>query len=573
MAITSPGRQEESPVQNDPVLLTSESELLIYGTALHAAAREPDRLRFLVSKVADWTVVLSLAQRHGVLALLHAALRDGPRDLIPARVSEALGRWSTRESALRDRQLTALRRVLSALGGAGIDVIPLKSGRLASSSRALVEIDLLVRRRDVAAASGVLAAEGLEPEVSLSPEQTGALLFTHGGRRFVHPDRYVVSLQWDVEDRGVVHGPSVEDLWTRASRNGPSREGQLALDRADALLLHCVRGTAKRWHRLAWIRETAELMAEGNPAELDEALARASRCGARLALALGAELASRLLGAPTTARLAEAAKDPSLVELERAVLSDLVAVPRPLPGPLDLARFHVRSRERWRDKVSYALRRATLPGPEDVAALRLPPRLFFLAYALSPLRRAARAAELKIRRKFGYRGKIARFVRTPDHVIDRMLALAGTTPADTVLDIGCGDGAIVIRAAQRLGCRGIGVDIDESLIEAARERADAAGLERLVEFRHGDARKMDLTVPSVVFLYLSSGANLTLRPLLQQGLRRGARLVSFNFDMGDWWPDEVEVLDEGSWGSNTLYLWRLNGAVSTAAPPTLSAAS
>jgi SAM-dependent methyltransferase len=164
-------------------------------------------------------------------------------------------------------------------------------------------------------------------------------------------------------------------------------------------------------------------------------------------------------------------------------------------------------------------------------------------------------------------------VRTPDHVIDRMLALAGTTPADTVLDIGCGDGAIVIRAAQRLGCRGIGVDIDESLIEAARERADAAGLERLVEFRHGDARKMDLTVPSVVFLYLSSGANLTLRPLLQQGLRRGARLVSFNFDMGDWWPDEVEVLDEGSWGSNTLYLWRLNGAVSTAAPPTLSAAS
>jgi SAM-dependent methyltransferase len=572
MVLTPVPPKEETAVHSEPVLSTPESELLIYGTSLHAAARDRDRLRSLVSKVADWTVVLSLAQRHGVLTLFHPVLRDGPQDLIPARVSDALERWSAREAARHDRQLAALRRLLLALAGVGLDVIPLKSARLASWSRALVEIDLLVRRRDVATASGVLAAQGLEPEVSRSPEQTQALPFTHGGRRFVHPDGSVVSLQWDVEDRGVVHGPSVEDLWHRASRSGHDGHGPLALDRADALLLQCVRGTAKRWHRLVWIRETAELMAEADPADLDEALGRATRCGARRTLALGAALAVRLLGAPTTAHVAEAAKEPSLVELERAVLTDLAAVPRPLPGPLDLARFHVRSRERWRDKVSYALRRATLPGPEDVAALRLPPRLLFLAYALSPLRRAARATELKLRRRWGYRGKIARFVRTPTHIIDRMLALAGTTPADTVLDIGCGDGAIVIRAAQRLGCRGIGVDIDEALIEAARDRARAAGVDRLVELRHGDARTMDLTVPSVVFLYLSPGANLTLRPLLQRGLRHGARLVSFNFDMGDWWPDEVEVLDEGSWGSNTLYLWRLDGAVRTA-PSTLSAAS
>jgi hypothetical protein len=63
-----------------------------------------------------------------------------------------------------------------------------------------------------------------------------------------------------------------------------------------------------------------------------------------------------------------------------------------------------------------------------------------------------------------------------------------------------------------------------------------------------------------VTAYLSAAANLTLRPHLRRGLRPGTRVVSFNFDMGDWWPDAVEILDETAWGSNTLYLWRIEGA-------------
>jgi hypothetical protein len=69
---------------------------------------------------------------------------------------------------------------------------------------------------------------------------------------------------------------------------------------------------------------------------------------------------------------------------------------------------------------------------------------------------------------------------------------------------------------------------------------------------------MDLGAATIVCVYLNAAANLTLRPLLQRGLRPGTRLVSFNFTMGDWWPDEVEILDETSWGSNTLYLWHID---------------
>jgi hypothetical protein len=64
-----------------------------------------------------------------------------------------------------------------------------------------------------------------------------------------------------------------------------------------------------------------------------------------------------------------------------------------------------------------------------------------------------------------------------------------------------------------------------------------------------------------VTLYLNTSTNLTLRPLLERRLRAGARIVSFNFDMGDWWPDDVDVVDETSWGSNTIYLWRVPNAL------------
>jgi hypothetical protein len=467
-----------------------------------------------------------------------------------------LDRWSARSSGHRKRLLVARGQLLAGLASRGIPVVPFRCARLASSGGELIEIDLLVRRGDVAATSDLLVSNGLEPETALTAEQTRALLHTGSARRFVHRSGYVVSLQWDVEDWSIAHGPSVDDLWQRASRGDLAGVPCSTLDRADFLLLLSVRGTAKRWHRLAWIREVAEVMAETDAADVDAALLRATRHGARRALALGTSLAARLLGASVTPGLADAAREPSLRALRRGVLANLVADTRSLPGPWHIARFHVRSRERVRDKLRYAVRRATLPQPDDVAAL--PPRLVFLSYALSPWRRALRAGEQWIRRSRPSRGrKLARFGRTPAHVVDRMLALAGATAADTIFDLGCGDGAIVIRAAERIGCRGVGIDVDETLLETARARARAVGVDRLIEFRHGDVREMDLTAATLVCVYLNAAANLSLRPLLQHGLRPGARLVSFNFAMGDWWPDDVEVLDETSWGSNTLYLWHI----------------
>jgi SAM-dependent methyltransferase len=122
-----------------------------------------------------------------------------------------------------------------------------------------------------------------------------------------------------------------------------------------------------------------------------------------------------------------------------------------------------------------------------------------------------------------------------------------------------------VRAARRTGCRGVGVELDPDLVDAARARARAAGVAGRIEFVHGDARVIDLGPATVVTLYLNAAANLTLLPHLRRGLRDGARVVSFDFDMGDWWADDVEVLDESAWGSNAIYLWTIRRRAARAA--------
>jgi hypothetical protein len=462
----------------------------------------------------------------------------------------------------------ALGALLEGLAGCGIDVIPLLCGRPAAWADEPLELDLLVRRRAVREAWTALAAHGLEGEIAVGPEHAAAFLQSRGARRFVHPSGYVVSVQWALDDPAEAHGPAVAALWRRAAAATFDGRPCLTLDAADLLQVACVRGTIRRWQRLTRVREIAALMAEAGTDGVDRALAEAARSGARRALALGTSLAVRLLDAPASPALADAARDPAVSTLEGQALDDLAATTRRLPGPSDIARFHLASRERVRDRIGYMIRRATVAGLEDVAAL--PPGLGFLGPLLTPWRRAVRAGVRSLRRVHWMRrsrrplgAKIARFVRTPPHVVDRMLALAGVSADDMLLDIGCGDGAIVIRAAERIGCRGLGVDLDGELVDDARRRARAAGVAGLVDFRQGDARELSLASPTVVTVYLSAAANLALRPVLQCGLRPGTRVVSFNFDMGDWWPDDVAVLDETPWGSNALYLWRIESAAAS----------
>lgn len=147
--------------------------------------------------------------------------------------------------------------------------------------------------------------------------------------------------------------------------------------------------------------------------------------------------------------------------------------------------------------------------------------------------------------------KDIRFVASPPAVVAGMLSLARVGPGDLVYDLGCGDGRLVIAAAE-LGARGIGVDIDPVLVRRSRENALAAGQAERTEFRTGNFFEADLSGATVVALYLLHSVNAKLLPKLLRELRPGTRLVSHSFDMGHW-PADRRITVEDKW----IFLWNL----------------
>lgn len=153
------------------------------------------------------------------------------------------------------------------------------------------------------------------------------------------------------------------------------------------------------------------------------------------------------------------------------------------------------------------------------------------------------------------------FVVTPPEVVDRMLLLAAPRKGERLIDLGSGDGRIVIEAAKRFGAPGLGVDIDPKLVELARENARRAGVEPLARFEVRDLFETDLRGARVITLYLLPEVNRQLVPRLWEQLAPGARVVSHDYDMGpNWQFDEMLELKlaeklVGPTGRSRVFLW------------------
>lgn len=157
------------------------------------------------------------------------------------------------------------------------------------------------------------------------------------------------------------------------------------------------------------------------------------------------------------------------------------------------------------------------------------------------------------------------FITTPDHVTVAMLELAGVGAQDHVIDLGSGDGRIVITAAQRFGARGLGVEIVPDLVAQSRANARRAGVAARTRFEVQDLFATDLAPASVVTMYLLPEVNLALRPRLL-ALKPGTRIVSHDWDLGDWAPDRtltVAVPEKaiGREKLSRLHLWTVPARV------------
>lgn len=149
----------------------------------------------------------------------------------------------------------------------------------------------------------------------------------------------------------------------------------------------------------------------------------------------------------------------------------------------------------------------------------------------------------------GQSGKDVIWIPTPDPLVTRMLQLAAVKPTDVVVDLGSGDGKIVIAAARDFGARAKGIEFNPDMVALARRTADAAGVGNRVEFVHGDIFATDFTSATVVTMYLMPHLNLRLRHTIL-AMKPGTRVVSHEFRMGDWEPEETSRI-----GAQSMHLW------------------
>jgi hypothetical protein len=152
------------------------------------------------------------------------------------------------------------------------------------------------------------------------------------------------------------------------------------------------------------------------------------------------------------------------------------------------------------------------------------------------------------------------YVTTPTAVVDAMLSIAGVGEKDSLIDLGSGDGRIVIAAAKRFHARGVGIELDATLVGQSRESAAREGVSDRVEFLQQDIFASDFRDATVLTMYLLPEINLDLRPQILFGMRPGTRVVSHDWDMGDWEPDERRVIPTSGkavWPltESRVYLW------------------
>src|SRR5947208_5669795 len=157
-------------------------------------------------------------------------------------------------------------------------------------------------------------------------------------------------------------------------------------------------------------------------------------------------------------------------------------------------------------------------------------------------------AAQKFERQVGQAGKDVMWVPTPDEVVDRMLTMAQLGPSDFHMDLGSGDGKIVIAAAKR-GAKALGIEYNPDMVKVAQDNAQKAGVADRASYRRADIFQTDFSQATVITLYLLPALNMKLRPLILS-MKPGTRVVSHSFTMEDWEADEISSMD-----GRRAYFW------------------
>jgi hypothetical protein len=371
-----------------------ELQLLLACAATPLESEPKDAIRRLAQPNLDWAYLLWAGSGHGLLPLLYRQLSAVGAEDVPPEVLDdlrVLYQRNLQRSRILSEELCALLALLEA---AGIMAIPLKGPVLAELAhgelgvREFQDLDILIERNDLPKAKEVLRRRGFLPEHPVSETTEEAWLRSCNVRTFLHHEsRAAVELHWELTPPWFAHTLTSRQLKRRLVRIATPGGPVWSFAKEELILYLCVHGAKHCWERLGWLCDLAALLRRNPDIEWDRLLSECRAQGNERILLLGIALAAELLGSELPGALeVEIRTHAGLRGLVDEVRHRLFGAYRPWPAALDDCLFHLQASRRWRDRISYCLRRTATFNERDWALRGRGVSVPFLDYAL----RAAR---------------------------------------------------------------------------------------------------------------------------------------------------------------------------------------
>jgi hypothetical protein len=383
-----------------------EAEFLLCCARTVTSKEMETRIRALLQEEIDWEYLLRTAHRHGLAPLVYWHLDAVCPKAVPENALSSL-RDHFRANNLRNLSMTGeLLRLLDAFNAHGVPAVPYKGPALAASVygnlalREFMDLDILVHRRDVSRAKGVLASMGYQARYPVTRAQEEILLQTQFEHIFTRDDgKVVVELHWELTERHFLPFET-ERLWGRLETVSLGGKAVPTFSPEDMLLILCVHGAKHAWERLGWVCDVAELLrTRQKDARWEGTMAQATALGGERMLLLGLYLANDLLGATLPERVAQRVRADSTVKVlagrireELFLETDRAARNRPVrslegyEGAPAFHPLHLSVKGSLREKIRYFVLKSTRLTAEDWSLWPLPRFLFPFYYVLRLMR-------------------------------------------------------------------------------------------------------------------------------------------------------------------------------------------
>jgi len=387
--------------------LSAEAALLLHCARRRINEGEDAELQELIRQVKDWENLLSTAQRHGLLPFLYRQLKVAGSESVPDEVLSRL-RDLFFNNAARNLLLTEeLHKILALFEAQGIESLPYKGPALAlqlygdTGFRQFDDLDLIVRRRDIKAASTLLLSAGYQtPYAICKSAREAAYLESQRQQLFVSKGgRVCLEIHWGFAPKSLVPALDAEHFWDRLEPFSLERTQTRSLAPEDLLIVLSVHGGKHLWERLSWICDVAELVASHTGLDWDGVIREASTLGVRRMLLLGLFLAKDLLQIDLPEAIVLKIEDDRIIptlarQVKLNLLTDGVSATKPTSSIL----FNYRIRERRLDGARHCYHITARPTPAEWASLDLPDTLSFLYYLVRPFRMIRKHAPTPFKR-------------------------------------------------------------------------------------------------------------------------------------------------------------------------------